>query len=188
MVRTKNIKWSIWSYFQKRKAIREYKGGNELKLNLGCGNILIDGYLNLDILLRKKGTVKHDITRLSFIPDNSVSEIVALDIVEHISPSIIDDVMDEWIRVLKSDGIMVIKVPDLYTQARLYVSGEWDSEKFSKQILGAYDYGLDAHGHKFAYDIHSMTRLMERHDCRICESQVARTPTTYNLIVLVRRK
>jgi len=81
-----------------------------MKINLGAGSDIRDGYINHDITMLKGIDVVHD---LNIFPwpweDDSVDEIVARDIVEHL-----DDfmrVMEELYRVLKPGGVMRIKVP-----------------------------------------------------------------------------
>ena len=183
------IWWRIWSWWQKKKIVK----APNIYLNLGCGNKLLDGYLNLDVCLRAKGVVYHDIHELSFLYDNSVDTISAFDLLEHIGPAQVEDTMAEWIRVLKPGGVIVIQVPDLGTQATLYINREWDAEKFSKQILGAWDYGKPgdmefALGHKVAYDRERLGALLVRHGCVVKNMAVVRTPSTFNLITIAEKQ
>jgi len=176
--------WKIQSTFKKWRVRRKViKYGNILKLNVGCGEQIFEDHLNLDVRRLDKEAIYHDISNLSFLPDKCVSMISAFDIVEHISQQKADDMMAEWARVMFSGAKLCIKVPDLKTQAELYLNGPWSADKFSRQILGVYDYDNDALGHKVAYDSDSLTRLLNRHGLLRKDVQKIKTPTTFNLIV-----
>ncbi|MHB8585909.1 MAG: class I SAM-dependent methyltransferase [Thermoplasmatota archaeon] len=88
--------------------------GPNVTLNLGCGNDARSTMINLDIAPLAGVDVVHDITRLPWpIPDDSVNEILALHILEHIPHRLPADdtgldglclVMDEIHRILASGG------------------------------------------------------------------------------------
>lgn len=85
----------------------------KLKLNIGSGDIKLDGYTNLD------GKFGDDITHLKY-PNNSVDEIYASHVLEYFDQFECIDVLREWNRVLKKGGIIRIAVPDFYQLSRLY--------------------------------------------------------------------
>ncbi len=78
----------------------------KVKLNLGCGDKEVLGYIGLDL---KKG---NDIRKLDFA-DASVDEVYASHVLEHFSHAEIATVLKEWARVLKPGGVMRIAVPDV---------------------------------------------------------------------------
>jgi len=80
-----------------------------MRLNLGCGNKKIDGFIGVDI---KDADVVADIRKLPY-EDNSVDEIMAIHVCEHFYKHEILSVLKEWKRVLKPDGIMVLELPCL---------------------------------------------------------------------------
>ena len=55
-----------------------------LKLHLGCGNNFKNGYVNIDKYIHRDDVHQFDILELPFT-DNSVSEILAEHLVEHLS-------------------------------------------------------------------------------------------------------
>ncbi len=81
-----------------------------MKINLGAGNDIRDGYINHDITTLRGIDVVHD---LNVFPwpwdDGSISEIVAMDVIEHLDDFV--RVMEELYRVLKLGGLLKIKVP-----------------------------------------------------------------------------
>ena len=78
-----------------------------IRLNLGCGNKKIDGFIGVDI---KDADIQADIRNLPFA-DESVDEIMAIHVCEHIYLSQIVSVIKEWLRVLKTDGVMALELP-----------------------------------------------------------------------------
>lgn len=87
-----------------------------LRLNLGSGACLIDGYRNIDI---KEGGEAYPLD----ITDESVDEIRASHLLEHFPHSVTMDVLADWRAKLKPGGCMKIAVPDFRKMAALYVSG-----------------------------------------------------------------
>ena len=82
-----------------------------LKLNLGCGPHHLDGWLNIDSNPGEDPDVVADVTDLSMFEDNSVEEIYASHILEHIDVRV--PVLPEWARVLRPGGTITIIVPDI---------------------------------------------------------------------------
>jgi len=86
-----------------------------VRLNLGCGNKRLDGYLNCDLAENYTGLapdVSCDLRDLPF--DNDFAdEILAVHVLEHFYIWEVEDILNEWIRVLKPEGKLVIEVPCL---------------------------------------------------------------------------
>ena len=81
-----------------------------IKLNLGCGNHLKDGFINVDI--RPTGDVVADVRNLPFKKD-SVDGIVAVDVFEHIPFAESQSLLDHWCDILKPNGEIYIQTPCL---------------------------------------------------------------------------
>lgn len=84
-----------------------------LKLNLGCGKDIKEGYTNLDIDPISDKVLKQDVENLKDFADNSVSEILAFDIIEHFPLRKINPIIKEWCRVIHPGGKLVIQTPDI---------------------------------------------------------------------------
>lgn len=106
-----------------------------LKLNLGCGKDVRNSYLNIDLYSDNPNVIKMDIRKLEF-QDNSVDEILASDILEHFSHREIDVILQEWARVLKPGGSLVVRCPSLRLQMKAYMDGKWDADIASYMIFG----------------------------------------------------
>lgn len=87
-----------------------YSGMKGLKLNLGCGDKLMQGYINID-LIDKAGIEKIDLedARLP-MDDESVNEVVSGQCFEHIRNFI--PLMNEIHRVLENGGTLIMEVPN----------------------------------------------------------------------------
>jgi SAM-dependent methyltransferase len=80
------------------------------KLNLGCGTDIRPGWVNLDIAALNGVDVVHDVNKTPYpFPDDTFDEIVAQDILEHVSD--LGAVMMELHRILKPGGHVKIQVP-----------------------------------------------------------------------------
>lgn len=84
----------------------------EIKLNLGSGYRPIDGYINIDNRIEVKPDLVCDIIKGLPYKDNSVDEVRAYDILEHIPIGKTIDAITEIWRVLKHNGKFDSFTPD----------------------------------------------------------------------------
>lgn len=78
---------------------------SDIKLNIGAGDTVIDGYTAID---RRLGTEAYPLQ----YEDNSVSDIRASHILEHFTFKDGQQALKEWVRVLKPGGRIRLAVPD----------------------------------------------------------------------------
>jgi SAM-dependent methyltransferase len=86
------------------------------KLNLGCGDKILPGYVNVDVAASRRGLkpdVLCDLHKLTSFEDNTVDEILSVHVVEHFWRWEVVDVLREWVRVLKPGGVMILECPNL---------------------------------------------------------------------------
>lgn len=86
-----------------------------VKLNLGCGDKILDGYINIDVAPARRGNTPDiicDLRQLS-AATNTVDEILAVHVVEHFWRWEVVDVLKEWTRALKPGGKMILECPNL---------------------------------------------------------------------------
>lgn len=79
-----------------------------MKLHLGAGSKRWDGFVNVD--LHGEQDVNCDLRKLPF-DDNSADEIHSIHVIEHFYLLEVPGVLQEWARVLKPGGLMVIECP-----------------------------------------------------------------------------
>jgi predicted SAM-dependent methyltransferase len=86
-----------------------------MKLNLGCGDNVIQGYLNIDMLPKSANVTRGDIRNLTGIgiQDNSVEEIQAANVLEYLTFSSVGNVLAHWVQKLSKGGSLYIESIDL---------------------------------------------------------------------------
>lgn len=109
------------NYIVKRNGLINAKRYNKnLKLNLGAGGIEYPGYLSVDFY-DKRANIIMDITKLDF-DDNSVVEILASHVFEHLNPYHVESILKDWIRVLKPGGKLIMEMPDIEQLCKRFVT------------------------------------------------------------------
>lgn len=122
-----------------------------MKLNLGCGSIVVKGWLNVDYaygarvaklplfgwINRKLRLFRvdwhpdiflHDLSRPFQWPESSVDAIYCSHVLEHFSKNGGAEFLSRCFKVLRSGGIIRILVPDLSVIVKRYQSGEIAAE------------------------------------------------------------
>ena len=80
-----------------------------MKLNIGCGNDYLLGYINCDWTPKVKIDKLADLEKPLKFKDNSVSEVIANHVLEHIKNFV--PLMQELYRVCENGAILKIKTP-----------------------------------------------------------------------------
>ena len=96
-----------------------------VRLNLGCGDKRLPGYINVDVADERLGTkpdVNCDVRKLDRFANDSVDEVLSVHIVERFWRWEVLDVLREWVRVLKPGGQLIIECPNLLTACIEFVN------------------------------------------------------------------
>jgi hypothetical protein len=96
-----------------------------LRLNLGCGDKILPGYVNVDVAESRAGKqpdVLCDLHRLTPFADGSADEILSVHVVEHFWRWEVLDVLREWVRVLKPGGRMILECPNLISACEAFLA------------------------------------------------------------------
>jgi len=130
-----------------------------MKLHLGCGKrnfgsdwIHIDGG-NFSHLH------SHDITKIPF-KDNSVDLIYSSHVIEYFDRVEVLDVLKEWNRVLKLNGLLRLAVPDFEIMTELYVKRKIELSRFLGPLYGKMNMGNNIIYHKTTYDYKSISDIL----------------------------
>jgi len=99
--------------------------GGPVRLNLGCGDKILPGYVNVDVAETRAGKrpdVLCDLHALTSFQDTSVDEILSVHVVEHFWRWEVVGVLKEWVRVLKPGGLMVLECPNLKSACEAFLA------------------------------------------------------------------
>jgi hypothetical protein len=94
------------------------------RLHLGCGNIRITGFCNVDVVETIATDIIDDVKTLQLLPAESASEIYACHVLEHFSHEDIPLILKRWYEVLQPGGCLRISVPDTDRIVKIY-SNNW---------------------------------------------------------------
>jgi len=82
-----------------------------MKLHVGCGKMILDGYCNIDTHKRNGADMIHFLPdELNFI-ENTVEEVRCWHVVEDFTADVQRKVVLDFLRVLKPGGILHLKMP-----------------------------------------------------------------------------
>lgn len=90
------------------------------RLHLGCGNIKLAGFCNVDVLDTVANDVQDDIRKLEKFPNNSAKEIYACHVLEHFAHHEIEPILRRWLEILAPGGVLRISVPDIDRIVKIY--------------------------------------------------------------------
>ena len=147
-----------------------------MKLHLGCGKKLWDGYVNIDI---KGGDVKADIRFLPF--DNSTAdEIVAIHVCEHFMLTEIVGVISRWRDLVKECGMLVVELP-CWDKVVAHIKNDGPENMTRWALYGepsTHRDGIDA-VHKYCYSISEFRKILEMAGFSeaVCETPKFHQPT-----------
>ncbi|EGR4293840.1 methyltransferase domain-containing protein [Vibrio cholerae] len=121
-----------------------------IRLNLGCGHIPIDEYINVDARKITGVDLVADVTKLPF-EENTVDEIYCAHLVEHFTDLHFNkEILPHWYAILKPGSKLKIIVPDAESMSHAFTNQEMPFEDFRLVTFGAQDYTGDFHYNMFS--------------------------------------
>lgn len=136
-----------------------------MKLHLGCGQVYLEGYVNIDFplsehTLQEKSVADEfaDLTKLSY-KEGEVDEVRLHHVFEHFPRHIAIALLASWQSWLKKDGKIHIEVPDFDESARLVLDSalpDRDRKVALRHIFGSNEAPWATH-----YEGWSKERLIE---------------------------
>ena len=135
------------------------------RLNLGCGFDKKRGYVNVDLSAAHHPDVVANVLNLDFLPKSHYSEIIAQDILEHLPRTSTKRALLHWASLLKRQGILKIRVPDVLGAASMLADRRNQSierqETIIQNLFGTQAYTGDFHFTTF-------TEVVIRHYLQQC--------------------
>ena len=100
---------------------RTSKSSKQIKLHLGCGAKYISGFVHIDQNPYDHLDYISNIAKLSMFPSKSVNLIYASHVLEYFHRDEVENVLVEWYRVLKLNGVIRLAVPDFDSIIKVYL-------------------------------------------------------------------
>lgn len=153
-----------------------------MKLNLGCGHRHLPGFVNVDLpdnWSKLRPDVEADITKPLPFEDGVADEVHAYHVLEHIWHWQVYDVLQDWCRVLKPGGKLVLEMPCLDKVLHLMLYAMQAQQPIEPRLsmwalYGDPRYKSEAMTHKWCYGQMELTGLLEAlglSDIKILEPQ-----------------
>lgn len=155
---------------------------NKDKLHIGCGNCLLDNWLNTDIELHSDKIQYLDLTKPFPFDDASFTYVFAEHVCEHISFNAFISASREILRVLKPGGVFRMAIPsieflfDICNNPHKELNSQyinWSISKFAEQNISAFSFKKDelaiitlnnfmrSWGHSFIYSIPMIQHILK---------------------------
>lgn len=142
-----------------------------LRLNLGCGDKILPGYVNVDVVASRAGQrpdLLCDLHSLHPFDDDSADEILSVHVVEHFWRWEVLDILKEWVRVLKPGAELILECPNLLSACDRFLQdpvGRSATDRRGQETMWVF-YGDPAWKdpymvHRWAYTPESLAALMQ---------------------------
>ena len=130
-----------------------------IKIHLGCGEKILDGFINIDIVKKKPQVIIDDVSTLKTIEQDSVDLIYACHVLEHFSRTEILNILETWNSKMKKGGIIRISVPD-FDSIFLHYKKNKNLDSLIGLLYGGqrneYDY------HKVVFNFDTLSELLKK--------------------------
>jgi predicted SAM-dependent methyltransferase len=155
----KRVVTGAMSPLERHRAGRLREAG-PVRLHLGCADVYLDGWANLDMFdPRHRLDLRWDLRRDLPFPDATVRAIYAEHLFEHIDMAAGLKLLRECRRALAPDGVLRVTVPDLERYARSYLGDDPlidDCRPNRPTRAVAFGEVFYHHGHRAMYDYETL--------------------------------
>ena len=118
---------------------------NGARLNLGCGHVPLNGYLNIDMRELPGVDITAQLDKLPF-EARSVKEIFSSHVLEHFTREHLRrDLLPYWRSLLQAGGVFRAIAPDGEAMAAALASEAMSFDDFREVLLGGQEYDGDYH-------------------------------------------
>ena len=123
-----------------------------LRLNLGCGHVPREGYVNVDMRDLPGVDVVAPVDKLP-VEVGSVAEIYSSHLLEHFeSERLTRKLLPYWSKLLAPGGQFTAIVPDAHAMSMAYASAKYSFGDFREVFFGGQEYEGDYHLNMFTPD------------------------------------
>ena len=166
-----------------------------IKLNLGCGPDIKEGYVNIDTCPINNTVVKMDIKNLEYGKD-TVDEIYAKDILEHLSLDDAKKSIKNWSYISKSGAKLFIQTICWDSIIRAYYANVWDIETVNYMLFAGTNW-VDGNSrsedfHKSVYSPQLLLSILNENKFKVInvnfdhiDEPLLRNPRSHNLNISI---
>lgn len=147
------------------QVVRDLRQTATTGLHLGCGAKYIDGLINADLYDDTVRDIAVDSLRLSNFDDASVDLIEHHHMLEHLSVADARKGLEEWARVLRPGGWLVMTTPNMDAIARLWIVSSYrgkfgpvDNSSLVDMLYGSQE--NDGMFHRAAYNPRHLRKML----------------------------
>ncbi len=159
-----------WRPYQVRRLRRRVeRAGAAVCLHLGCGEVYLNGWINVDVAGGDPvPDVILDLRRGLPLPDQCADLIFSEDVLEHLDLASGRRLLVDCHRVLRPGGVMRLVTPNLRSFAQAYLDRDEATLAWYRAELGCESFaemlnaGLRAWGHQFLHDADSLTDRLKQ--------------------------
>ncbi len=142
-------------YFLFRRLVSKLKGNNivnfdnieqnTIKLNLGCGNMYLNGWINIDISKDVKSDLCIPFTEINIhFEENTIDEILMLHSISYLNLWEARLFFKEIFSLLKKNGKYVLEFPDIAKCSKYLIENKnYNLNKYLEAVRGIYAFDLD---------------------------------------------
>ena len=136
----------------------KYKDLGIRKINVGCGHIQPEGYINVDARALPGVDVTCEAGALPF-NDGDLEEIYSAHLIEHFTEfELLRKIIPHWKSKLNVGGILRLVTPDAVSMMNDFSQGEMTFDDLRKVTYGSQDYEGDFHYNMFS--VESLTNIL----------------------------
>jgi hypothetical protein len=156
-----------------------------MKINITLDNPnCLNGYLNLDPILREAGTckIKADVTNIDeYVDIAECTELRAYNVLSFFDSNKVDKILNNWISKIRIGGTIEISEIDFEKVFKAYSRGDIDIIKFNKMLFGEQNQSWEFR--KSALNMDSISEVFKNRNFEIIE----KTYINFNFIVKAKR-
>ncbi len=169
----------------------------KLRVNLGCGKDIKEGYLNIDLHSSDSRVKVANVLNLNFIKSNSIDEVYAKDILEHFNITDAKKALSEWSRILKFGGLLFLQTINVDKQIEAYINGIWTIEDLNHMVFAGVNWidgipKLEDY-HKCAFNFVALKDVLEKNNIEIksidydkIDARLKKNPRCHNLNMMIK--
>jgi len=133
-----------WRVLNSSKLNQAVEKGN-LRINLGCGHIPLEGYINIDQRELAGVDIVGNVLQLQ-LATASVFELYAAHLLEHFPREMLRrKLLPHWFSLIKNGGIIRLVIPDAEAMLEAYAAGTISFDELREVTFGLQEYGGDFH-------------------------------------------